>query len=78
MKLIPEWRKAPRMWSVQLGIIAALLYGLEPILPAWQSVIPEWAYAALASAIAIAGVIARLIPQRPITRERERIRPNAE
>lgn len=72
MNLIPEWRKAPAMWSVRLGVIAALLYGLQPILPHWEGVIPEWAYALLASVVAIAGVIARLIPQQPVAQERER------
>ena len=72
MNLIPEWRASHRMWSVRLGVIAALLYGLQPILPHWEGVIPEWAYAVLASVVAVAGVIARLIPQQRVTTERER------
>lgn len=72
MNLIPEWRKAPSMWSVRLGIAAALLFGLQPVLPHWEGVIPEWAYASLASLVAIAGVVARLIPQQRVTTERER------
>lgn len=76
MKLILEWRKAPRMWSVRLGVIAALLYGLQPVLPHWEGVIPEWAYASLASLVAIAGVVARLIPQQPIEQERKRRQSN--
>ncbi|WP_438455324.1 hypothetical protein [Vreelandella venusta] len=72
MNLIPEWRASYRMWSVRLGVIAALLCGLQPVLPHWEGVIPEWAYAVLASAVAVAGVVARLIPQRPVERERER------
>ncbi|UTD55943.1 DUF7940 domain-containing protein [Halomonas sp. MS1] len=72
MNLIPEWRKAPSMWSVRLSVIAALLYGLQPVLPHWEGVIPEWAYAVLASAVAVAGVVARLMPQQRITTERER------
>lgn len=76
MNLIPEWRKAPSMWSVRLGVIAALLYGLQPILPHWEGVLPEWAYAALASTVAVAGVVARLIPQQPVEQERQRRKPN--
>ena len=76
MNLIPEWRSLPRMWSVRLSVTAALLYGLQPILPHWEGVLPEWAYAALASLVAIAGVIARLIPQHPVTQERERRKPH--
>ncbi len=72
MSLIPEWRKAPSMWSVRLGVIAALLCGLQPVLPHWEGVIPEWAYALLASAVAVAGVVARLIPQQPVEQERQR------
>ncbi|MFJ5538555.1 DUF7940 domain-containing protein [Vreelandella titanicae] len=76
MKLILEWRSAPKMWSVRLGVVAALLYGLQPVLPHWEGVIPEWAYASLASLVAIAGVVARLIPQQPIEQERKRRQPN--
>lgn len=76
MKLILEWRSAPKMWSVRLGVIAALLYGLQPVLPHWEGVIPEWAYASLASLVAIAGVVARLIPQQPVEQERKRRQPN--
>tara|TARA_B100000929_G_C15362889_1_gene371597 strand:- start:543 stop:779 length:237 start_codon:yes stop_codon:yes gene_type:complete len=75
-KLIPEWRAGHRMWSVRLGIAAALLYGLQPVLPHWEGVIPEWAYALLASAVAVAGVVARLIPQQPVEQERQRRKPN--
>lgn len=76
MKLIPEWRASPKMWSVRLSVIAALLYGLQPILPHWQGVLPDWAYAALASLVALAGVVARLIPQQPVTQEREWRKPH--
>lgn len=65
--LIPEWRTAHRMWSVRLGVIAALLYGLQPIIPHWEGVIPDWAYASLASLVAIAGVVARLLPQKVVS-----------
>lgn len=77
MNLIPEWRKAHCMWSVRLGVIAALLFGLQPVLPHWQGVLPEWAYASLASVVAIAGVVARLIPQQPVEQERRRRKPDA-
>lgn len=77
MNLIPEWRKAHCMWSVRLGVIAALLYGLQPVLPHWEGVIPEWAYAVLASLVAVAGVVARLIPQQPVEQERRRRKPDA-
>lgn len=76
MNLIPEWRKAPSMWSVRLGIAAALLYGLQPVLPHWKGVIPEWAYAVLASVVAVAGVVARLIPQQSVEQERRRRKPS--
>lgn len=72
MNLIPEWRALPKMWSVRLSVIAALLFGLQPVMHHWQGVIPDWAYAALASLVALAGVVARLIPQQPVTQERER------
>lgn len=70
--LIPEWRTAHKMWSVRLGIIAALLYSLQPVLPRWEGVIPDWAYASLATVVAIAGVVTRLLPQKPVSDERQR------
>ncbi|WP_251976730.1 DUF7940 domain-containing protein [Salinicola avicenniae] len=66
MKLVPEARKAHKLWSVRLGILAALLYSLQPILTHWQSVLPGWAFAALATVVGFAGVVARLIPQKAI------------
>ncbi|WP_322528972.1 hypothetical protein R5R73_04855 [Salinicola sp. LHM] len=66
MKLVPEARKAHKLWSVRLGIIAALIYALQPVLSHWQNLLPEWAFTVLATVVGLAGVVARLIPQKAI------------
>lgn len=66
MKLVPEAPKAHKLWSVRLGILAALLYSLQPVLAHYQNLLPEWAFTALATVVGFAGVGARLIPQKAI------------
>lgn len=54
MKLIQNWRAAPRMLSVRLAAATAVVAGLEPVVPALQAALPPaWAaYASLAIAVA--------------------------
>ena len=57
MKLIPNWRSAPRMLSVRLAAATAAVAALEPVVPAIKAALPP-AWAAYASlAIAVARVI---------------------
>lgn len=51
------------MWSVRLAAAAAVIAALEPVLPQWEGLLPEWAHTALVTLVALAAVVARVIPQ---------------
>lgn len=64
MKLIPNWRKALRMFSVQAQLAAAA------VLATWQGLdadlraaVPTWAVVSLVFFLLGAGVVGRLIDQ---------------
>lgn len=63
MKLIPEARKAYRMWSVQLGVVALFVSLLEPALAPLEGLMPEWAHSVALSVIIASGILARFLPQ---------------
>jgi len=61
-----------RLWSVRFALAAALvsvLSALESVLPLWHSVLGEVPYAALATGLAAASAIARVVHQ-PAAQER--------
>lgn len=66
MKLIPDWRKAVKFFSVQANIIGAALastYGLMyPQLR--ESIPPQW-MAGVTAVVFVAGIICRIISQQP-------------
>lgn len=64
MKLIPNWRKAWRMFSVQAQAFALAIVG------AWQAVpddmrasVPQWGLWALLAVVLVGGIVGRLIDQ---------------
>lgn len=68
MNLIPNWRKAWRMFSVQAQSLALAC------IPAWQAVpedirtaVPRWLPLVLLGVILVGGIVGRLIDQ-PKTR----------
>lgn len=65
MRLIPDWRKAYRMMSVQAAIVLSLLATAYEYLPALQGYLPEgwmkWA--------ALVVIVARLIQQPRLGRD---------
>ncbi|SNY95556.1 DUF7940 domain-containing protein [Halomonas sp. hl-4] len=63
MKLIPNSRQASKMWSIRLAALAAALAAAETTLPLWSDIIPDGAFAALSSGIAVAAAVARVIKQ---------------
>ncbi len=66
--LVPYWRKAPRMFSVQaitLQTTAILAWSQLP--SDLKEALPHWLLAVLALLILSAGVIGALIPQRKVT-----------
>lgn len=64
IQLIPDWRQAWRWWSVRLGALAAALPPLWSAIPEdIKSRLPGSTATIGASVIAIAIVIARVLPQ---------------
>jgi hypothetical protein len=72
MKIINNWKQAPRMYSVQALAAIAALQGVQAYLTAEQLAAPilfapEWTYASALQAatafLGITGLIARLIAQ---------------
>ena len=63
MKLIPNAKKASKMWSIRLAAVSAALAAAETTLHLWSSVIPDGAFAALSSGVAVAAAVARVIKQ---------------
>jgi len=66
MQLIPESSQAFKMWSIRLAITSAALGAAEASLPLWQGIIPDGVFSGLASAVAVAAAVARVIRQRNI------------
>lgn len=65
MKLIPEWREAWRMFSVQaLGLILMLPLIWAEMPPEVKALIPASWHPYIVAAVAAAGLIGRLIDQR--------------
>jgi len=59
-KAIRVW---PRLWSVRFALAAAVVTGLQQVLPLWQPVLAEVPYAALATALALLSALARVVHQ---------------
>jgi hypothetical protein len=68
MKLIENWRDiAKRAWSMRLMVLAALLSGVEIVLPLFSEALPRGLFAVL-SFLAVAGAfVARLIAQKGLS-----------
>lgn len=70
MKLIPEWRQAPRMMSVQAMTLALALQGAWQALPDdLRASLPTELVPWLSMALLALGVIGRLIQQPAIQAE---------
>lgn len=66
MKLIPEWKRCYRLYSVQLGLLIALFgFAQVTLLPMWQVQLSPTAYATANSILASALFVVRLVKQGP-------------
>ena len=75
MKLIPNWRKAWRMFSVQAQAIALALAGAWQAVPEdIRNVVPGWVPITLLALILVGGIVGRLISQ-PKVHDHEAQRP---
>lgn len=65
MKLIENWRQILRKaWSVKLMILAAVLSGIEVVLPFFSDDLPRGTFAALSGLVVGGAFIARLVAQK--------------
>lgn len=70
MKLAPDWQVVlRRAWSIRLMLIAAILSGLEVVLPLLQGFIslPPGIFAALSGLTVSAAFVARLVAQKGVS-----------
>lgn len=68
-RLIPNWKRAWRMFSVQAQALAvAVLGGWQALPDDLRASIPPWAVVTLATGLLLAGIVGRLIDQ-PRVRE---------
>ena len=60
---VPDWRNLHKLWSIQLGVLSAVVSGLWMAWPAFQYVVPPLAFAAGGIAMALAAMVLRLLKQ---------------
>lgn len=69
-RLIPNWRRAWRMFSVQAqALVMAVLGGWQALPDDLRASIPPWAVVTLATALLLAGIVGRLIDQPQVRAE---------
>ena len=67
MRLIPDWHVVLRKaWSVRLLALAAVLSGVEVLLPVYETSIPTGVFAMLSGLITSAALVARVVAQKDI------------
>ena len=66
MKLIEEWRKGYRLFSVQAMALATALLGAWAVLPDdLRTTLPHWVPNLAGITILVAGILGRLVQQTP-------------
>ena len=67
MKLYDNWQDIlKKAWSIRFIALAALLTGLEVLLPFFNESVPKNLFAALSFACVSAAFVARLVAQRDV------------
>ena len=67
MKLYDNWQDIlKKAWSIRFMVLAAVLSGIEVILPFFNESIPKNIFAALSFVCVSAAFIARLVAQRDV------------
>jgi hypothetical protein len=62
--LLPNWKTIiRRAWSIRLAMLAALLSGIEIVLPFYADAFPRNIFAAMSFVATAAAVVARIIAQ---------------
>ena len=64
MRLIEDWRHVLKhAWSIRFTVLAALLSGVEIVLPMFNDALPRGVFAVLTLLVTVAAAVARLVPQ---------------
>lgn len=64
MKLIEDWRTVlRRAWSIRLVLLAALLGGIEVVLPLFSDAVPRHVFALLSIVVSLGAAVARVMAQ---------------
>lgn len=64
MKPVDDWRLVLRKaWSVRLGALAAVLTGIEAVLPLFSGEFPRGLFAILSFGVVVGAMIARFVAQ---------------
>ena len=67
MKLYDNWRSIVRKaWSIRLMVVAAVLSGVEVVLPFLQDWFPRGVFAAFSFAAVAGAFVARLVAQKDV------------
>ena len=71
MMLLPDWKNIVRKaWSVRLGALAALLSGIEVVLPLFADAFPRNLFAGLSFVAVVGAMVARIVVQPKMRDER--------
>ena len=71
MRLIEDWRHVLKhAWSIRFIVLAALLSGVEIVLPMFGDTMPRGLFAALTLVVSVAAAIARLVTQQKMRGEK--------
>ena len=64
MRLIEDWKHVLKhAWSIRFIVLAALLSGIELVLPMFNDAMPRGVFAVLTMVVTVAAAVARLVPQ---------------
>lgn len=68
MTLIDDWKHlAPRLWSIRLSLLSAILSAAEFAIPYFAPAVPSGRFAAAAMAVGLAAAVSRVIAQPKVT-----------
>ena len=67
MKLIEGWKDVlKKAWSVRLIVVAAVLSGIEAVMPYLESNFPQGVFAAASGVVTAAALLARVVAQKDV------------
>ena len=68
MELIENWKEVlQKAWSVRLIIVAAILSGIEAVLPMFEASFPQGVFAAASGVVTACALLARVLAQKDVS-----------